>query len=61
MSYSTFIAGEADEYAIEVAVDNTGAAYVAGTTSSGQLPIFMAFQPTPAGQNDGFLMKIAAD
>ena len=61
VSYSTFIAGEADEYAIEVAVDNTGAAYVAGTTSSGQLPIFMAFQPTPAGQNDGFLMKIAAD
>jgi beta-propeller repeat-containing protein len=61
VSYSTFIAGEGDDYAIEVAVDDTDAAYIAGTTGSGQLPVFMAFQPTPAGQSDGFLMKIAAD
>lgn len=61
LSYSTFVSGEGSEYAIAVAVDSTGAAYVSGTTESGQLPVFMAFQSVPAGPSDGWLMKIAAD
>jgi hypothetical protein len=61
LSYSTYVSGEGSEHAIDVAVDSTGAAYVAGTTESGQLPVFMAFQPVSAGPSDGWLMKIAAD
>ena len=61
VSYSTLIGGSGGEHAIEVALDSAGAAYIAGTTDSGDLPVTTAFQPSPGGESDGWLMKLAAD
>ena len=61
LSYSTLIAGEGSESAFAVALDSTGAAYITGTTDSGQLSIINAMQPMLRGGSDAWLMKIAAD
>ena len=61
VSYSTFISGEGSEYAIQVALDSAGAAYIVGGTDSAQLTTFMAVQPSLRGPSDAWLMKIAAD
>jgi hypothetical protein len=61
VSYSTYISGSGSEYGIEVALDSAGAAYITGTTDSGNLPTFAALQPSLHGPSDAWLMKIAAD
>jgi len=44
--YSTFLGGSGNEEAVGVALDSTGAAYVAGTTSSTDFPLVQPFQAT---------------
>jgi hypothetical protein len=61
VSYSTFIGGRDGEYAIAVALDSAGAAYITGTTDSSDFTTFMALQPSLRGELDAWLMKIAAD
>jgi hypothetical protein len=61
VSYSTLVGGAGGENAIDVALDTTGAAYVGGTTDSGDLPTTVAFQPSSRGESEGWLMKIGAD
>jgi hypothetical protein len=57
--YSTYLGGSggADEGA-GIAVDATGAAYVAGKTRSTDFPTANAFQSSLAGQNSAFVAKI---
>lgn len=59
--YSTFL-GSADgsSSADAIAVDATGAIYVAGTANPG-FPIVNAFQPTPGSFSDAFLTKLNAE
>ena len=60
VSYSTFLGGAGNEYALEIVLDGAGAAYVGGTTDY-QMPTVMAVQPSSGGGNDGWLMKLGAD
>jgi hypothetical protein len=43
-----------------VAVDTAGAAYVTGAAISLNFPTTNAFQPTPGGEGDAFVLKLAA-
>ncbi len=59
--YSTFLGGtDGNSEASAIAVDATGAIYVAGTASPG-FPIVNAFQPTAGSFSDAFLTKLNAD
>jgi hypothetical protein len=49
--YSTFLGGSGSEEAVGVALDDTGAAYVAGTTSSNDFPLVQPFQATSSQPN----------
>jgi hypothetical protein len=66
--YSTYLGGETprEEYsfagsgAYGVAVDATGVAYIAGATHASDFPVTAgAFQTTPLGYGDGFVMKFS--
>ncbi len=60
--YGTFYgAGDRDE-AYDLAVDGVGCAYVTGMTQSTDLPVTMgAFATTHGGDDDAFVLKLAAD
>ncbi len=49
--YGTFLGGLADDYAIGIAVDSDGSAYVAGTTNSTNFPLASQAAPPPSGQS----------
>jgi RHS repeat-associated protein len=56
--YSTFLGGSAADGIQRVAIDATGNAYVAGTTSSPNFPTTTGvLAPAPAGGADGFVSK----
>ncbi len=57
--YSTFVGGNGRDLGTGIAVDSTGAAYVAGTTSSTVFPVTNALQARNAGASDGFIFKLA--
>lgn len=57
--YSTFVGGNGRDLGTGIAVDSTGAAYVAGSTSSTVFPAAGAFQARNAGAFDGFVFKLA--
>jgi hypothetical protein len=65
LAYSTYFggwnkAGEFEE-AAGIAVDGSGNAIIAGTTSSRSFPVLNAIQPTIAGGNtDGFIAKLSS-
>jgi Abnormal spindle-like microcephaly-assoc'd, ASPM-SPD-2-Hydin/Beta-propeller repeat len=63
--YSTYLGGSNWDYATGVAVDSTGAASIAGYTSSLNFPVANAFQPTaPTTQYNyefSFVSKFSAD
>lgn len=56
--YATFLGGSATDMALGVAVDGSGNAFVAGTTTSTNFPLWSAAQPASGGSYDGFLVKI---
>jgi hypothetical protein len=58
--YATYIGGTAADIGYDVAVDPTGAAYVAGSTRGGGFPTTAgAFAEEPLGLEDGFVTKLA--
>ena len=59
-SYSTFLGGAANEHAGGIAVDSSGAAYVAGGTTSANFPVTGAIQATNHGAQDAFISKLSA-
>lgn len=60
LSYSTYLGGSGMDAANAVAVDSSGAAYVAGYTYSTDLPVLGAFQTSNAGDCDAFLARVSA-
>ncbi len=58
--YSTFLGGVANEHAGGIAVDSSGAAYVAGGTYSTNFPLVGAIQTTNHGGQDAFAAKLSA-
>lgn len=57
--WSTYYGGRADDYAYGIALDAAGNAYVTGETSSPDLPMSGAIQPTYKGGADAFLAKFS--
>jgi hypothetical protein len=56
--YCTYIGGRADDRAYGIAVDASGAAYVAGSTTSSNFPVSGALQPKLAGGKNAFVLKL---
>jgi uncharacterized repeat protein (TIGR01451 family) len=56
--YSTYLGGEDISFAVGLAVDGAGNAYVGGSTSSTNFPISGAVQAAFGGAQDGFLTKL---
>lgn len=60
--YSTYLQGFTNEVGNAIAVDASGAAYVAGATDADDFPVTShALQTTAGGGLDGFVVKIAPD
>lgn len=58
--YSTYLGGSTDDRATAIAVDASGAGYVAGYTSSSNFPITAsALQKSKAGGQDAFVTKLS--
>ncbi len=57
--YSTYLGGGNPDRATSIALDSSGAAYVAGYTSSVRFPTLNAYQSERAGSNEAFLAKLA--
>jgi uncharacterized protein (TIGR03437 family) len=61
--YSTYFGGSSDDSGTSIAVDQTGAAYIAGITGSGNLPVINAAQSKPGSPDglgfDAFAAKIS--
>jgi len=58
--YSTFLGGGKNDYGNAIAVDATGAVYIAGTTDSTNFPTASPLQAAKAGYYDAFLAKLNA-
>jgi hypothetical protein len=59
LRYATYFGGTGNDEGFAVAVDRRGHAHIAGATSSSDLPTTTgAFQPTPAGGDDGFALTL---
>jgi len=58
--YSTYLGGSGNDVANSIALDNYGAAYIAGKTSDGSFPVSGSLQSYMAGL-DAFATKINAD
>ena len=56
--YSTYLGGSGDDTGNAIAVDVNGNAYVAGSTTSGNFPVLVAFQGTNRGLSDAFVTKL---
>lgn len=60
LSYSTLLGGAGSDCGNGVAIDATGAAYVAGWTDSANFPVTAgAFQASRSGASDGFVAKLS--
>ena len=58
--YSTYLGGSAWDQGTSIAVDSTGAAYIAGDTQSSDFPVLSAVQSALGGQIDAFVTKLGA-
>ena len=56
--YSTYLGGSNYDQGNSIAVDSTGAAYIAGDTLSTNFPVVSAYQPVSGGQQDAFVAKL---
>src|ERR1017187_10519771 len=61
LAYSTYLGGANTDHGAAIAVDTTGAAWVAGSTWSADFPVANAFQSAPGGGQDAFVARLAAD
>jgi adhesin/invasin len=60
LAYSTYLGGNADDRGFGIALDDTGAAYVTGYTTSTNFPTQLPLQQTNHGNNDAFVTKLNA-
>lgn len=60
LNYSSYLGGGGDDSGAGVAVDNTGAAYVVGSTNSVDYPVVAPFQAAYRGGGDAFVTKMPA-
>jgi photosystem II stability/assembly factor-like uncharacterized protein len=60
LAYATYLGGNGEDRASGIAVDSSGNAYVAGSTSSSNFPVLNAVQPTLKGSNDAYATKLNA-
>ena len=58
LEYCTYMGGSGDDRAYGIAVDSTGAAYVTGTTTSGNFPTLHAEQSGLEGARNAFVFKL---
>jgi hypothetical protein len=58
LSYSTYLGGTGGDIAYGIAVDNSGDAYVTGTTGSTNFPVKSAAQSSPGGNSDAFVAEL---
>ena len=58
LEYCTYLGGSGDDRAYGIAVDRTGAAYIAGSTTSTNFPVWRAYQSRLAGGRDAFVAKL---
>jgi hypothetical protein len=58
LEYATFLGGTDYEWASDIAIDSTGAAYVTGTTKSTDFPVLNPFQAGAGDLMDVFVAKI---
>ena len=56
--YSSFLGGSNTDIGYGIAVDPTGAAYIAGQTCSLDFPLANPFQAAPGGNCDAFISKV---
>ena len=59
--YATYFGGSFHDAAVGVAVDASGAAYITGSTASWDFPTLNAFQGSPRGNFDAFVLKLDAN
>jgi hypothetical protein len=57
--YSTYLGGSGDDFAKGIAVSNMGAAYLVGSTFSGNFPRAAAMQGALRGEQDAFVTELA--
>lgn len=57
--FSTYLGGNGDDSAVDVAVDVSGSAYVTGFTSSTNFPLASPINGAPLGGYDAFVAKFA--
>jgi hypothetical protein len=57
LAYSTYLGGSGDDYGNAIALDVSGAAYVAGETSSSNFPTQNAYDPSFNSGYDAFVTK----
>jgi hypothetical protein len=60
LGYCRFIGGSGIDIGQGIAADAAGNVWVAGTTTSSNLPVEAALQPTHGGRTDGFVGKLDA-
>ncbi|MGA7943515.1 MAG: SBBP repeat-containing protein [Candidatus Sulfotelmatobacter sp.] len=58
LTYSTYLGGNGDDVALGIALDNAGAVYTGGKTTSTHFPTMNPFQATLAGTSNGFVTKL---
>ena len=64
LEYSTYLGGSGTvstgtgDFGVDIAVDSTAGAYVAGVTASADFPVANAFQPTLKGPTNAFVTKL---
>jgi hypothetical protein len=56
--YSSYLGGNGTESGNAIVVDDSGNAYITGTTTSSLFPLASAFDPTLSGGSDAFITKI---
>jgi hypothetical protein len=57
--YSTYIGGSSTDWGTNVAIDNSGNAYVVGYTTSNNFPTKNAYDSSPNGSQDAFVTKLS--
>jgi hypothetical protein len=58
--YATYYGGSGDDRAAAIAVNSSGQAYIAGSTTSGNFPLTAAWDSTYNGGRDAFLFMLTA-
>lgn len=59
--YATYLGGDGDDAAADIAVNTAGNVYIAGSTKSTNFPTASAFQTKSAGGTDVFISKLASN